>query len=377
MTVITLLTEDVAHCRPLSSYSGEDAQEYPSTCQFVQLHVHLDGSVRPATLFELAQKKGFPLKQRSAKELAHYLHGNISTPGVQNFFKAFQIILPVLRGDAAAIYRVTMEFLEDAAKQKQCYVEMRFSSYFFKGPNFKTGAMLSEDDVIQTVLKASKDGQKMYRVKSNIILCAIRQAPNKTANVVDLAVKYRTQGVVGIDIAGAEDEKAIQDGTPPILIKAFHRARQLGVPYTIHAGEDHLHRTKLIGEAILTLDAKRLGHGYAVVHNATLYQILKEKRVHVEVCPMSSYLTGAVPATVTANHPLKRFANDNVSFSLSTDDMTITNTSIPIEVYIAGKIVGINEMQTIKAQMNAATASFLTDGEKALLLNHLRKVYNN
>lgn len=191
--------------------------------------------------------------------------------------------------------------------------------------------------------------------------------------VVNLAYEFRNDGVVGIDIAGGSNQPEDTELVLPAHIAAFQRAEQLGLHITAHAGEAGSARR--VKEAIDELRAERIGHGYRVLQDDSIYQEVRTKGVHLETCPISSICTGAVPEDIH-QHPIVRFAHDGVNFSLNSDDPLVFD-SCPLDDYLAGKEAGLTEEHIIQAIFNAAQSSFASKEEKQTILDELVKTYGD
>ncbi|XP_047109169.1 adenosine deaminase-like [Schistocerca piceifrons] len=155
-------------------------------------------------------------------------------------------------------------------------------------------------------------------------------------------------------------------------IGAYEEARKSGIHRTLHAGEAG--GAEMVQRALDVYHTERVGHGYRVVENEAIYSSCKEKRVHFETCPWSSYLTGTVPLGVR-KHPIVRFAEDGVNFSLNSDDPTLTGRTLRDDYALAASW-GLTEAHAIRANLNAAHACFLPDNEKAQLIKKIYKELN-
>ncbi|XP_068236268.1 adenosine deaminase-like isoform X2 [Palaemon carinicauda] len=362
----------------------------------VQLHIHLDGAIRHETLWEVMRKKGLKLpgsgslddfrdslKVKEPQDLAHFLKG------FQNFFDC-------LIGDLEVIERISYEFVEDQAKQSVAYCETRFCPQLFlpgdtghlngsvngsseassNGKCLPNGdGCLQSDDIVKAVLKGIKRGEEDFGTKVRVILCCIRGCSQWSWDILRLCEEFRDQGVVAIDIAGDEagsgEEANIND---PVDIAVFQAAKEKGIHRTVHSGEAG--PAQCVQVAVETYGAERIGHGYRVIEDEAIYDMCKREGIHFETCPHSSYLTGAIKSLKCASkrHPVLRFAEDEASFSISTDDPTITFTTLSDEYRLLSQW-GFTEAQITRANFDAAKHCFLPEREKQLLLQELRKAY--
>ena len=231
----------------------------------------------------------------------------------------------------------------------------------------------------------------------DLIKCHLRPS-FRSMDVVRLADKYRSAGVVGIDIAGDEHNYPIAPHVP-----AFQRALQLGIHRTVHAGETG--SANSVREAIELCHAERIGHGYAVIDDPAVYAQIREKDIHLECCLTSSIQTNAIGKYVPSDsereqshlvlhgqkmktrlhshikskretwHPIHHFARDNLNFSLSCDDPSVCQITIEHEYEHALADLKLTPAQLTRCVFNAARSTFLNEKEKHLLVRRLMSNY--
>ncbi|XP_028404296.1 adenosine deaminase-like [Dendronephthya gigantea] len=342
----------------------------------VELHVHLDGSPRIETIIELAKKKNVYLPAYDVKGLEDYV--SLKKPeSLKSFLHCFSTFMPVLQGDPEALERIAYEFCEDKAKNGVLYCETRYSPHLLANCevdgiscNGSNEQHCSPRKVVESVCIGLERGSKDFDVKVKSILCCMRHKPDWSLEVVGLCEEFRNRNVVGLDIAGDESLGEI----PAIKqhIMAFQRAQELGIPRTVHAGEAG--PAASVHEAIFLLHADRIGHGYHVLENPELYQLVIDRQIHLELCPTSSILTAAVPEPIE-EHPAIKFAEDGVNFSLNTDDMLVCRTDMTHEFDVAFNKMGFSAALLTKATFNAAKSCFLPRKEKQELIEKLKVIY--
>ncbi|XP_033726918.1 adenosine deaminase-like isoform X2 [Pecten maximus] len=301
----------------------------------VELHIHLDGAIRSET------------------------------------------ILDISNGDKDAVSRIAYEFCEDCSRSGIRYVEVRYNPHLLSNtldkPDFaRERGDFSPRDVVATVCDALEKGGRDFNLTVNSILCCMTHRPEWSAEIVSLCREFQHRGVVAIDSAGQDFEP----GKDPLLCrhkKAFKEAYDHGIHRTVHAGENGPYEG--VQEALDHMYAERIGHGYHVTDSPALYSRCKKERVHFEICPISSIITGACPVDIM-KHPLIGFANDGVNFSLNTDDPIILDNDLAGDYVLAGKM-GLSDEQIIKSIFNAARASFATEEQKKNLLADLAEVYGD
>ncbi|XP_016074864.1 PREDICTED: adenosine deaminase [Miniopterus natalensis] len=340
----------------------------------VELHVHLDGAIKPETILYYGKKRGVTLPADTVEELQEIIGMDepLSLPG---FLTKFNYYMPAIVGCREAIKRIAYEFVEMKAKEGMVYVEVRYSPHLLA--NFKVKPIpwnqaegdLTPDEVVQLVNQGLQEGERDFGVKMRSILCCMRHEPNWSPEVVELCKKYQQQTVVGIDLAG--DETIQGSSHFPGHLKAYEEAVRSGIHRTVHAGEAG--SAEMVKEAVDMLKAERIGHGYHTVEDEALYSRLRERNMHFEVCPWSSYLTGSWnPDT---EHAVVRFKNDRANYSLNTDDPLIFKSTIDTDYQMTKRDMGFTEEEFKRLNINAAKSSFLPEDEKKELLDLLYKAY--
>ncbi|KAG9269085.1 adenosine deaminase [Astyanax mexicanus] len=340
----------------------------------VELHVHLDGAIRIETIMDVAKRRGIPLSADTVEELTRQIA--VTEPSsLTEFLGKFSKFMHVIAGDREAIKRIAYEFVETKSKEGVIYVEARYSPHYMANcdvdpiPWDQEKGDLTPDEVVNLVNQGLKEGEEAFKTKARSILCCMRHMPNWSMDVVELCKKYRNDGVVAIDLAGDE---ALNCEMYPGHLNAYTEAVKSGIHRTVHAGE--VGAASVVKEAVEILKAERIGHGYHTIDDKELYQQLLKDRMHFEMCPVSSRLTGACDPDFT-KHPLIRFKEDKANFSLNTDDPTVFNSTLESDYQAVKKYMGFTEEDFRDLNINAAKSCFLPDDEKEELLNHLYKVY--
>ncbi|XP_046864517.1 adenosine deaminase-like isoform X2 [Xenia sp. Carnegie-2017] len=342
----------------------------------VELHVHLDGSLRITTIIELAKKKGIHLPSYDPKVFKEYV--SLKEPkSLTCFLHCFSYFIPVIAGDPVALERIAYEFCEDKANDGVLYCEARYCPHILANCEV-AGTVYAHDDnndcpprrVVDSICKGFEQGCKEFGVKIRTILCCMRHKPEWSLEIVDLCEEFRNRHVVGLDIAGDESMGEIPAMKEHVL--AFRRAKELGIHRTVHAGEAG--PAASVHEAIFLLHAERIGHGYNVLQDPALYKLVINKKIHLELCPTSSIITGAVPGPFH-KHPAIKFARDGANFSLNTDDMLVCQTNMNHEFNIAFNEMKFSAAMLAKATFNAARSSFLPPKEKEGLIEELKVIY--
>jgi adenosine deaminase len=317
----------------------------------VELHVHMDGAIRVETFLDVARRRGIELPTRTPEGLRRYVQVPHDCRSLTRFLETFNFFLPIV-SDPEAVERIAYEMCEDEARQGVRYFEARFSPHVLMTDTFRPA------EVVERALAGLAKGQERFGVTARAILCCMRHRPDWSMETVDLALRYRDQGVAAIDLAGDETHFS---GEPHAA--AFRRARDAGMSATVHAGEAG--PAANVREALDLLGAQRIGHGYHVVDDEDLYARVKRDRVPLECCLTSSLQTGAVPSMTV--HPVRRFLKDGANFSLSTDDPGVSGIDLTHEYELAAVELGLTAGQARKITSDALEAAFLPESEKAVL----------
>uniref|UniRef100_A0A672HEP2 Adenosine deaminase n=1 Tax=Salarias fasciatus TaxID=181472 RepID=A0A672HEP2_SALFA len=291
------------------------------------------------------------------------------------FLSKFNEYMHVIAGDREAIKRIAYEFVEDKAKEKVIYVEVRYSPHLLANTKVKPipwnqqEGDLSPDEVVHLVNEGLREGEKAFNIKARSILCCMRHMPSWSMEVAALCKKYQHEGVVAIDLAGDE---SLNCEAYPEHRKAYEEAERCGIHRTVHAGE--VGPATVVKEAVDVLKAERIGHGYRTLYDRDLYTKLREKNMHFEMCPVSSKLTGACQPDFT-RHPIITFMKDKANYSLNTDDPLILSSTLHLDYRIAQNLMGFSEEEFKRVNINSAKSSFLPKEEKEELLYSLYEAY--
>ena len=322
------------------------------------LHCHLDGSLRLETILELADKDGVKLPASTTEGLAKAIHLGERCGSLEDYLKAFDITLSVLQTEES-LARVAYELAIDAAKENVRYLEVRYS------PVLHTGNGLKPTAIVDAVLDGLRRAKRETGIKSNVIICGIRHIdPATSLRLAELSVAYKNKGVVGFDLAGAEE------GYPS---KAHQAAFQLilnnNVNVTIHAGEAF--GPESIAQAVHYCGAHRIGHGVRLRENGDLLNYVNDHRVALEMCPSSNVQTGSV--TDFKSHPLKFYFDFGLRVCVNTDNRLITDTTMTKELLVIHKEMGFTLEDITTVIVQGFKSGFLPYREKADLLAAVNK----
>jgi adenosine deaminase len=320
-----------------------------ATIPLVELHRHLDGSVRLQTILDLARQHNLPLPASDLEGLRPHVHVSGPTPGVMEFIARFEWQVGVMV-DYEAIRRIARENVEDVHKEGLDYVELRFSPWFMAEPHG-----LDRAGVVEAVVDGVETGRRDFGVKVNLIGILSRTYGAEIAFKELAALLTQKARITALDLAGDEAHFPAE-----LFREHFRRARDAGWHITVHAGE--IAGPESVWEALRGLGAERIGHALRAVDDPSLLDYLAEHHVGVESCLTSNVQTSCVESY--AAHPLRLFLEHGIPATINTDDPGISAIDLPHEYNVAAVKAGLSLAQIRQAQINALEVSFLTVAEK-------------
>ncbi len=324
----------------------------------VELHRHLEGSVRLSTLVEVAQQHNIDVPARDPEGLRPYVQVMPGDPtNSAHFLSKFEVLRRFYCAPDV-IQRIAREAVEDAAADNVKYMELRFTpKAFAKLRDF------AFRDVIHWVCDTVEDAQKGKDICVKLIVSLNRhENAREGERILRDALDYRDHGIVGVDLAGRETENSARP-----FFEAFKYARQQGMSVTIHAGEWAGPRN--IREAIEKLGASRIGHGVRVVEDSTVATLAREAGITFEICPSSNIQSGAVHSVQF--HPLRDMYQLNLNTTLNTDDPSISNIVLTDEYLLAVTRLGLTLDEVKQTILNSARSAFLPPEDRATLVADL------
>lgn len=295
----------------------------------IDLHRHLEGSVRFGTLMELAREVGIELP---ARELRRRTSMKGEKPGVLRFLSKFDLYRG-LYPSRDWIERIAREAAEDAARDGVTYLELRFSpAHFARRMN------ASGEDVAAWIARGARRAGIDVRFIATFGRDFSLRENRPTARAVE-----GTRVFSGLDLAGNEARSARP------FVRLFRRS---GLPVTIHAGETGGPRN--VSEAIDLFGARRIGHGVRILENPRLMEQARRLNVAFETCLTSELQTGA--ARSLRAHPVRRMQRAGLRVTLNTDDPSICNATLSGEYRLARK-ANIDVKSCVAVALDAAFLS--------------------
>ena len=337
----------------------------------VLLHDHLDGGLRPSTVVDLAKDAGYSLPTNDPSELATWMVRGASRLDLTLYLETFAHTVGVMQS-RDALYRVAAECAEDLAADGIVYAEVRFA------PELHVEHGLSLDQVVEAVVDGFADGAQGKGIRVGTLVTAMRHAA-RSLEIAELAVRHRDRGVVGFDIAGAEA------GNPPTRhLDAFQYIQRENFHFTIHAGEAY--GPPSIWEAIQYCGAERLGHGVRIIDDidvsnegevtlGRLASYVRDRRIPLEVCPMSNVHTGA--AASIAEHPIGLLTDLSFRITMNTDNRLMSSTTLTDEFTSCAEAFDWDWKTLRWMTVNAMKSAFIPFDERLELINNTIKPWYN
>ena len=337
-----------------------------TTLPKVSLHDHLDGGLRPQPILELADAHGIPTPESDAAALGDWFVAQASAGTLVEYLKTFDLTIAVMQ-TKAGLTRVARDFVEDLGADGVVYGEVRWA------PEQHLTAGLSLDDAVEAVHAGISEGIEAVaatgqRIRIGQLVTAMRHA-DRGLEIAELAVRHRTNGVVGFDIAGAEA------GFPAGNLRAaFDYLASEFFPTTVHAGEaDGL---ESIRGALIDGRALRLGHGVRIAEDISidreddentfvelgrLSQWVKDREIALELSPSSNLQTGAIAqwGTELVDHPFDLLYQLGFRVTVNTDNRLMSRTTISRELSLLSEAFDYDLSDFEVFQQNAAAATFL------------------
>ncbi len=325
----------------------------------IELHCHLDGSMRPSTCIDLAKQYNVKLASYDLAEVTKLMSVDKSCANLVEYIKSFALPLSLMQTEEA-LERVTFELLEDAAAENVKYIEVRF------GPQLHREQNLSYDLIIGAVLKGIQKAERMYDIHGNIIFSFIKTMVNDDIyEILQAGANYLHQGVCAVDLAGAENPGFAENYQDYI-----NYAIRLGYHVTMHAGEQG--NSQNIEDAILLLNAERIGHGVFLYDNPRIYKLVQDLHILLEMCPSSNLDTNAVD--VIKNHPFMRYYNDGIDLNISTDNRTVSSTNLTHEITCLMNELNLTLEQYKDIYRASVLHAFTSNSIKAKLLTYVDEI---
>ena len=324
----------------------------------VELHLHLEGSVEPETLYELSRSKG-RLEKETQDWISERTGQGYRYSNFQDFLQAFKLVTLLL--ETPSDYALaTTRLTERLASQNVKYAEVIFAA----------GVVLWKKQPLEAIFEAAasaaRAAQERLGVRVKWIFDAIRHfGVEHTREVLRWAGRLRPLGVMALGIGGDEAR-----GPAELFPEIFREAREMGLHVVAHAGEAC--GPESVRQAVELLGAERIGHGLTAARDPAVLALLRERGIPLEVCLTSNVATGVLARI--EDHPLPQFLEAGLIVTLNTDDPAMFGTNLVNEYLLAAKTFGLGRRQILHLCQNAIRAAFLSEEEKQDLLRQMPDV---
>lgn len=329
----------------------------------IELHRHLEGSVRLSTLVDIARQYRLPFGPASEENLRPLVQMTDKDPrSAAGFLSKFRALREFYRSPEI-IQRIARESIEDASADNIRYMELRFTP--------KALCNLTEisfADAVALVCDAANDAAQEYGIMVRYIVSINRHEPVELGTrALQAAITHQDKGITGFDLAGDETNYPAT-----LFYKVFQQAKAAGFGITVHAGE--WAGAISVWDAVGNLLADRVGHGINILRDEALLPILVERGTVLEVCPLSNVLSGVVDSL--GEHPLRALTEKGVQTTINTDDPSVCDVTLTDEISLAIENGQMALADVADYTLRAAKAAFLPDDERQALVAQFRDWYN-
>jgi adenosine deaminase len=315
-----------------------------------EIHCHLEGSIRTATILDVAREYGLALPAWTEAELNPHVRVYNQMKDLQAVLDAFAIAQATFAAPAV-VERVAAELFEDAHRQNVRLFEVRFSpDWAFKGHH------LDWDACLLALLRSQERAEREYGMAIGLIAITSRGlGAESCSRTVDWAIRWK-EHIQGIDLADGERLYPIEDFVAPVW-----KGKDAGLKVTVHSGEDT--PAAYVVETIRRMSPERIGHGIHVIEDLAAVEFVRKAGVTLETNPWSNYLTNSVARI--EDHPLKRLFDLGVKVTINSDDPELLDTNLNNEYRIAHEILGMSLQEIAACNHSAVESSFLSEAKKA------------
>ncbi len=314
-----------------------------------ELHCHLEGAIRTATIIDIAREHGLKLPAYEVPALDPHVKVFEQLKDLATVLEAFGIAQNSI-ASAAVVERIAWELFEDAAAQNIKLLEVRFSpDWAFAGHG------VDWDEALQALLRAQERARAQFGMAVGFIAITSRSLGAASCEkTIDWAIRWRDH-IHGIDLADVEAEHPIREFIKPVL-----RAKEAGLKVTVHSGEDT--PASFVVDTIRAVDPDRIGHGTHVIEDRQAVELVRSRGIVLEMNPWSNYLTSSVKRL--EDHPLKRLFDLGVKVTLNSDDPEVLDTNLNNEYRIAHEVLGMSLEEIALCNRHAVEGSFVPEAEK-------------
>ena len=321
-----------------------------------ELHVHLDGCLRPETMIALARKARVELPTSDPEALGRFMLADDATD-LESYLLRFDYTICLLQ-TPEALEQVAYEMVEDAARDNVRYLEVRYC------PELSRAGGMSLNEVMDAELRGLSRGERDFGVIARVINCSLRQYdPAVSLQIAECSTGYAGRGVVAFDLAGPEA------GRPPgVHRKAFDAAVRGLLGITVHAGEAA--GPESVAEAVHVCHANRIGHGTRLRDDRRLRDYLRDRRILIEANITSNVQSRAVARA--ADHPVREYFDAGLNVTLCTDSWLMSGISLSDEYWLAHTDLRFTRDEVERLILNGFESAFLPWPERRALVERVR-----
>lgn len=328
----------------------------------IDLHHHFDGAFSVSELYKEAKRRKLKQGELSFSEFSKSCQVSPNCRSLSEFLAVFSFFYDIAK-DLDFLKKSALNLVLELKQEGLIYAETRFSPHLLTPDNKKL------EETVEAILSGLQEGEKQTQLKVNVILCMMRGSPEKhLQEIIELAQKYHTNGVVAIDLAGDESRFLGKE-----YADLFKKAHDLGIPITIHAGEGA--GAESVNFAIKELKASRIGHGIRSEEDFQLMSYLKENQIPLEICLTSNVQTGTVSSY--QSHPFPKFLQEGLCVTLNTDDPSVSGINLTHEWDVALKEYELSPKHVKKILENSVKGAFCNLKEKEFFFHKINEYFQN
>ncbi|MCP3101256.1 adenosine deaminase [Myxococcus sp. K15C18031901] len=299
--------------------------------ELIDLHIHVGGSVAPHILWSIAHQQGFKLPVKNYFDFVELITSRPGKVGsLDDYLKILHTWTEKIQSSPSAIERSVYEIIgKEYRGSRVTQIELRFNPM-----KRNLNSELDLDHIIHAALRGMDRAVLEYGVKVGFIFCLAREFDHRLNSIiVDKAIKYRTRGVYGIDLAGTETNA--MELRPEVVTQyedLFARARRGGLKCTVHTGETRGTGAEGVMSVVEKLKPHRIGHGIRAAYDENAMKVLRENDIVLELCPTSNLHTKAVEGVEELRHIIRTFWDRKVKFTINTDGPYLLETDMRREI---------------------------------------------
>ena len=304
--------------------------------ELIDLHIHVGGAVAPHILWSIAHQQGFKLPVKNFFEFVELI---TARPGkvtnLDDYLKILHTWTEKIQSSPMAVERCVYEVIgKEYRGSRVTQIELRFNPM-----KRNRNSELDLDHIIHAALRGMDRAVLEYGVKAGLIFCLAREFDHALNSIIlEKAIKYKSRGVVGIDLAGTESHALeLKPDVVPRYQDLFERARQAGLKCTVHTGETRGTGAEGVIAVVERLKPHRIGHGIRAAYDESAMKLLKERDVVLELCPTSNLHTNAVTGIDEFKHIVRTFLDRGVKITINTDGPYLLDTDMRTEVELMEK----------------------------------------